>query len=256
MRLRGKVAVISGASRGIGRAIAKSFAQEGATVVVGYLQEQEKALQVVDEVCQAGGKGIPLQVDVSRESLVKDFFAQVDESLEMLDVGNGKGIDILVNNAGIGPRKPIEDVDEDFFEKVFSVNIKGTFFMCKHVIPRLRRGGRIINISSALTRINRPEYIVYACTKGAMDVLTQQLAKQLGELKGVTVNSINGGAIDTDLTADWIRTSDAVKFLEQRTALGRVGQPDDLASVATFLASDESRWVTAQKIEVSGGAEI
>lgn len=166
------------------------------------------------------------------------------------------GLDIVVNNAGIGLSKPIEQVEPAEFDQVFAVNAKAPFFIVQRALPLLRDGGRIVNVSSGVTRIAFPEAIAYAATKGALDVFTLALAKQLGA-RGITVNGVAPGVVDTDINAAWLRDNEeAHAYWSTRAALGRVGRPDDIADTVAFLASDAARWVTGHLLDATGGSDL
>jgi 3-oxoacyl-[acyl-carrier protein] reductase len=186
--------------------------------------------------------------------------SSVEKLFELLDselvrrTGSNR-FDILVNNAGITADSSVEDASEEIFDEVFAVNVKVPFFIAQKAIPRLRDAGRIINISSGATRIAFPNYTAYAMTKGALNVLTLNLAKQLGP-RGITVNSLAPGITDTDMSAEFLSTADARKAAASLSALGRIGRPDDVADVAAFLASNDARWVTGQYVDAEGGLQL
>jgi 3-oxoacyl-[acyl-carrier protein] reductase len=248
-----KVALVTGASRGLGRAIALRLAKDGMTVIVHYGQNQAAADQVVAEVTALGRKAIAVQADVAQVSSIHTMFEQLDTELMRL-TGDAK-FDVLVNNAGTAIAKPIGDWTEAEFDGQFDLNFKGLFFMTQAAMPRLRDNGRIVNLGTGLTRFSDPNYAVYAASKGAVNVLTQNLALLLGE-RGITVNTVAPGAIDTDLNASWLRSEEGRQQTVAIAALKRVGMPDDIADVVAFLASEDSRWVTGQRIEASGGAHL
>lgn len=250
MQLKDKIALVTGASRGIGKAIALRLAQEGSLVAVHYGGNQEAALAVVDEIKSSGGHAFSVQGDISTLDGLKSLYQTLDSSLQKLTGSNQ--FDILVNNAGIAPAFKIEDTSEETFDKVFSTNVKGPFFLIQQALPRLRSGGRIINISSVVTRVADADHAAYSATKGALNTLSLLLAAQLGA-RGITVNSLAPGVTDTDMNAGWLRNSETQQATSEMTALGRVGNPTDIANVAAFLASGDSGWVTGQYIEASGG---
>lgn len=251
--LNGKIALVTGGSRGIGKAIALRLAKEGALVGVHYGSNKSAAEAVVKEIAAAGGQGFALQAEISNVAAIKTLFAALDAEV-LKRTGQAK-FDILVNNAGVAIPAAIEDVTEEMFDRNFDVNVKGAFFVDQQAIPRLREGGRIIHVGSSVTRVALPGYSAYAPTKGAIDVLNLLLAQHLGPC-GITVNIVAPGAIDTDMNAAWLRNPDAQKNVSEQAALGRVGQADDIADVAVFLASNDSRWVTGQRIEASGGLHL
>jgi 3-oxoacyl-[acyl-carrier protein] reductase len=241
--LKGKVALITGASRGIGRAIAERLSRDGAAVVVNYARNADAAGDVVAEIEAAGGQAFAVQADVGRVSEVVRLF---DETIAHF----GK-LDILVNNAGIMCNKPISAVTEEEFDRVFAVNVKGTFFACQQAATRLAEGGRILNFSSTTTVMMLPTYGAYVASKSAVEQLSRSLAKELGP-RGITVNVVSPGPTDTELFNAG-KTEEQRQRLAQASAFGRVGQPPEIAEVVAFLASDAANWVTGQNIRVNGG---
>ena len=245
-KLADKVAVVTGASKGIGAAIAKALAAEGAAVVVNYASSRRDADTVVAEITGKGGKAVAIQGDVSKSRDVERLFA---------DTSNSFGrIDILVNNAGIYRFAPIETVTEDDFHQHFNINVLGVVLATKEAIKHFGPdGGSIINLSTAVTRNPPPGASVYVASKSAIEAITRVLAKELGPRK-IRVNAISPGEVQTEGTRSaGIVGSDFEKQLLQQTPLGRVGQPDDIAPVAVFLASDDARWVTGEILAASGG---
>lgn len=250
--LRGKVALVTGASRGIGRAIAIALGARGALVVVHYDQAADAAQEVVTKIEALGGEAFAVATDLAQTDAAKRLFRAMDLALSARR-GEAR-LDILVNNAGVGTRAPIEEVSEDAFEHMFRVNLRAPFFIIQEALPRLRDGGRIINVSSMATRVAFPAMAVYAPCKAALEALTVLLAAQLGP-RGITVNAVLPGATATDMNPAACAPESA-EALARGIALGRVGQPDDIAAVVAFLASDEARWVTAQRLEASGGQRL
>lgn len=252
--LTGKTALVTGASRGIGRAIAERLGRDGALVVVHYAQDDTAAKEVVSTITQSGGKAFAVRSELGVRGDIDTLFAGIASGLAEQEVEHA--LDIVVNNAGIGLSAPIEDVEVESFDRVFAVNVRAPFFIVQRALPLLRDGGRIINISSGVTRVAFPDGIAYALTKGALDTFTRTLAKPLGA-RGITVNSVAPGVIDTDVNAGWLRGNDAaVAAVSEQAALGRVGQPQDIADVVSFLASEDSRWVTATFVDATGGARL
>lgn len=241
--LKDKVAIITGASRGIGAEIAKALAQAGARVIVNYSGDQADADQVVAEIKSSGGKAIAVRADVSNALEVKMLFDKATSHF-------GK-VSILVNNAGIMIGKRIEDTTDEDFERIFAVNVRGTFFTLREAATRLKDGGRIINFSSSVTRMMLPKYGTYSATKAAVEQLTRVFAKEIGS-RGITVNSISPGPTNTELFKEG-KSKEAIKRFAAMAALGRIGEPEDIARVVVFLASDEAAWVTAQNLGVNGG---
>jgi 3-oxoacyl-[acyl-carrier protein] reductase len=241
--LHEKVAVVTGASRGIGRAIALRLAHDGAAVVVNYAGNAEAAGKVVAEVEALGGRAVAVQADVGRVSDVARLF---DEAIRHL----GK-LDILVNNAGVFFTRPLAEVTEEEFDRIFAVNVKGTYFACQQAALQMADGGRIVNLSSSTTALMLPRYSAYVAAKGAVEQLSHVLAKEVGP-RGITVNVVSPGPTDTELFSSDKTEEDKRRF-SQMAALGRLGQPGDIADVVAFLVSEEARWVTGQNLRANGG---
>jgi 3-oxoacyl-[acyl-carrier protein] reductase len=243
MNLKNKVAIVTGSSRGIGTHIAKSLSDAGARVVVNYASDQAGADRVVAEIRAAGGEAIAVKADVSQTSEVKALF---DAAIAKF----GK-VDLLINNAGIAIYKLIKDTSDDDFDRIFDINVRGVFLTLREAATRLADGGRIINLSSSVTRLMMPAYGSYSATKAAVEQLTRVFAKEVGQRR-ITVNSISPGPTNTELfTAG--KTEETIKRLASMAALGRIGEPEDIARVVLFLVSDEAAWVTAQNLGVNGG---
>jgi len=241
--LAGKVAIVTGASRGIGRAIALRLSQEGASVVVNYARGAEQAKDVVSAIEAAGGKALAVQADVRKTAEIRDLFDRTQETYSQ--------IDILVNNAGVTLSKPVAEVTEAEFDNIFAINVKGTFFACQEAGKRMAEGGRIVNFSSSTTAMLLPTYGAYVATKGAVEQLTRSLAKELGD-RQITVNVISPGPTDTELFTVG-KTAEQIQRFTQMTALGRLGKVEDIADVTAFLCSEQARWITGQNIRVNGG---
>jgi 3-oxoacyl-[acyl-carrier protein] reductase len=240
----GKVAIVTGASRGIGASIARKLAAQGAKVVINYTRNEEAAHQVASDIQRAGGEVLVERADVADEAQVKQLFERTDARFGRLD--------ILVNNAGILEFRPIDAVDRTHYQRVMDVNLWGVMSASQQAARRLGQGGRIINITSASTRMAFPALSVYAASKGAVEAFTRSLATELGP-KGITVNAIFAGMVETDMTMGHGSNEAAVQALIQATPLRRVGQPNDIADIVAFLASEASHWVTGQAIGATGG---
>ena len=245
-KLTDKVAVVTGASKGIGAGIAKHLAAEGAAVVVNYSSSKEGADQVVDQIAKRGGKAIAVQGNVAKRAEVAHLFAEAKKAF-------GK-IDILVNNAGVYDLLPIAEVTEEQFHKHFDVNVLGLLLATQEAVNQFdSTGGNIINISSTVTSLTPPGTSVYTATKGAVDAITRTLAKELGPRK-IRVNAINPGMVETEgVRAAGFDQGDFRKSVEAQTPLGRIGQPEDIAPAAVFLASSDSAWITGETLRVAGG---
>jgi len=254
MRLAGKVALVTGASRGIGRAIAVRLAGDGAMVAVHYGSSASGAAGTVEAIKGAGGRAFAVQARLDGDVAALDgMFATLDERLAEL-TGEAR-FDILVNNAGVDRFGTIEEITPEIFDEVFQTNVRGPFFLTQRALPRLRDNGRIINISSGLARVVSPRHTVYSMTKCAVEKLTAILALQLGP-RGITVNGVAPGVVLTDMTASWLKDNDAAAAeVAGFTALGRVGQARDIADVVALLASDDARWVTGGVIDATGGQQ-
>jgi 3-oxoacyl-[acyl-carrier protein] reductase len=245
-RLKGKVAVVTGASKGIGAAIALHLAAEGAAVVVNYARSKEGAERVVAEITGKGGRAVAVQADVAKKADIQRLFAEAKKAFGQLDV--------LVNNAAIYEFAPIEEVTPEHFHKQFDLNVLGLLLTTQEALKHLGpAGGSVINISSVAATATPPTTSVYSATKAAVDAVTKALAKELGPRK-VRVNSINPGMVETEgFHAAGIAGSDFQRQVEAQTPLGRIGQPKDIAPAAVFLASDESSWITGETFYISGG---
>jgi 3-oxoacyl-[acyl-carrier protein] reductase len=248
-KLTGKVAVVTGASKGIGAAIAKQLAADGASVVVNYSTSREGAEKVVTEITEAGGKAIAVGGSVAKQSEIDSLFAETQKAYGKLD--------ILVNNAGVYSFASLEDVTGDEYKRLYDTNVLGLLLTTKAALPHFpAEGGSVINISSVVSSLAPASTSLYASTKGAVDTITKSLAKELGP-RGIRVNSINPGLVITEGThTAGIVGSDFEAGAIASTPLGRAGQPEDIAPPVAFLASDDSRWITGETIFVSGGAGI
>ncbi|MET7466018.1 SDR family oxidoreductase [Nonomuraea sp. NPDC005501] len=250
----GKVALVTGGGRGIGRAIAERLGRDGAVVAVAYARDTASAEEVVTRIRKDGGQAFAIRAELGRHGDAAELWAAFDAGVRPLVPGGG--VDVIVNNAAIGRSTDLANLTEEGFDEVFAVNVRAPFFIVKEGLGRLRDGGRIINVSSGAARIAMPEIIAYGSTKGALDTFTLNLAKQLGP-RGITVNSVAPGIVDTDVNASWLRGDpEAQARAAAVAALGRVGQPDDIADVVAFLASDDARWVTGRVVDATGGSGL
>jgi 3-oxoacyl-[acyl-carrier protein] reductase len=247
-KLAGKVAVVTGASKGIGAAIAKQLAAEGAAVVVNYASSREGADRVVAEITRTGGKAVAVQANVAKKTDIGRLFAEGKKAFGRLD--------ILVNNAGVYEFAPLSEITEEHFHKQYDLNVLGLLLTAQEAVKHFdAAGGSIINISSVVSTLSPPNSAVYSGTKAAVDSVTRALAKELGPKK-IRVNSINPGMVETEgSTSAGIShsESDFRKQIEAQTPLGRIGQPQDIAPAAVFLASDDSSWITGETLYISGG---
>lgn len=244
--LTGKVAIVTGASKGIGAGIAKALGKAGAAVVVNYASSKDGADRVVKEIAQNGGKAIAVQGDVAKAGDVKRVFAETKKAFGPLD--------ILVNNAGVYDFVPLESVTEEEFHREFNTNVLGLILATREAVKYFgAEGGSVINVGSAASTTTPPNTVIYTATKGAVDAVTRVLAKELGPRK-IRVNSINPGGVETEGTQSaGVVGSDFQKQMIAQTPLGRFGQPEDIAPVAVFLASGASAWLTGEVLLASGG---
>jgi 3-oxoacyl-[acyl-carrier protein] reductase len=245
-KLAGKVAIVTGASKGIGASIAKHLAAEGASIVVNYASSKTGADKVVAEITSAGGKAVAVQGDVSKKADIDRLFTETKKSYGQLDV--------LVNNAGVYEFAPLEQITEEHFHKQFNLNVLGLILTTQEALKYFpATGGSIINISSVVGVNPLPNAAVYSATKAAVDAVTKSLAKELGPKK-IRVNSINPGMVETEgVHASGFLETEFPKQVVSQTPLGRIGQPQDIGKVATFFASDDSGWVTGETLLISGG---
>lgn len=241
--LKGKIAIVTGASRGIGREIALKLGKLGAAVVVNYVSNYELAEEAVSEIMKMGGQAEHVQADIRNTHEIETLF---DSAIEQFGAVN-----ILVNNAGTILYKRVEEVTEEEFDNIFASNVKGLFFACQQAAKKMADGGKIINISSSVTKLMMPTYGPYAATKGAVEQLTKVLAKELG-YKGIAVNSISPGPTDTELFRQG-KTDEQINHLATMAAFGRIGTPDDISNAVALLVSEEAGWITGQNICVNGG---
>ncbi|MDR3412666.1 MAG: SDR family oxidoreductase [Formivibrio sp.] len=246
-----KIAIVTGGSRGLGRNTALKLATKGVDVILTYRSQQAEADAVVAEIEKMGGQAVALQLDVANSQSFAGFAAQVKTALQTR--WQRERFDYLVNNAGIGIHASFAETTEAQFDQLMNIQFKGVFFLTQALLPLMADGGRIVNISTGLTRFALPGYAAYAAMKGAIEVLTKYLAKELGS-RGITVNVVAPGAIETDFGGGVVRDNAQINaFIASQTALGRVGTPDDIGDMIAALLSDDNRWINAQRIEASGG---
>lgn len=245
-KLKNKVAVVTGASKGIGAGIAKALAAEGAAVVVNYASSREGAERVVADIAESGGRAIAIQGDVAKASDVSRLFAETKKAFG--------GLDILVNNAGVYQFAPLEEITEEQFHRQFNTNVLGLLLATQEAAKYFNgQGGSVINVGSVASQLTQPQTVVYTATKGAVDAVTRVLAKELGP-KNIRVNSINPGPVETEGThAAGLVGGEFLKTLEESTPLRRIAQPQDIAPIAVFLASSDSGWLTGETMLASGG---
>ena len=249
-----KIALVTGASRGLGKNTALTLARKGVDVIVTYHNSEEDAQNVVSAIADLGAQAVALQLDTSNTKTFDGFAEQVKQSLQ--EKWQTEHFDFLVNNAGVGVYASFADTTEDDFDRLMNIHVKGAFFLTQKLLPLINDGGRIVNISSGLARFTTPGYAAYATMKGAIEVLTRYMAKELGQ-RQIAVNVVAPGAIETDFNGGAVRDNPEINnFIASQTALGRVGLPDDIGGAIASLLSEENRWVNAQRIEVSGGQFI
>lgn len=241
--LTGKVAIVTGSSRGIGRTIAQQLAANGAKVVINYASNRTQAEAVVEEIRYKGGEAIAIQANVGKVAEIEQLFQATLEKYGQLD--------ILVNNGGIMITKPILEVTEDEYDRQMDVNAKGTFFACQQAALHMAKNGSIINFSTSVVNQMFPTYSVYAGSKGAVEQFTRQLAKELGP-RGITINAVAPGPINTELFTEG-KSQEQIEGIGKMNAFGRIGGPQDISEVVLFLASPTSQWITGQTIRVNGG---
>jgi len=249
-----KIALVTGGSRGLGKNMALKLAEKGLDVIVTYNKRKDDAQQVVDQIQQSGRQAAALQLNVGDLKSFDAFFVQLKEVLQ--NVFKTDRIDFLINNGGIGGHALIENVTEEMFDELLNVHFKGVYFLTQKAIPVLNDGGGIINISSGLARVSLPGSSAYASMKGAIEIFTRYLAKELAP-RGIRANTIAPGAIATDFSGGRVRDDEQTnKMVSNMTALGRPGLPEDIGGVVAFLCTPEAGWMTAQRIELSGGMVI
>lgn len=252
-KLHHKVAVVTGGSRGIGRAIALRLGSEGATVAVHYASNHAGAEETVSEIQRSGGSGFTVGANLGSTEGIRSLFSTIDR--ELISRFGSANIDILVNNAGMGLAGAIEETEEEQFDTMMALNVKAPFFVIQEAQSRIRDGGRIIQLSSAVTRISLPLIPAYSMSKSAINGLTLSLANQLGP-RGITINAIAPGFVATDMNAGMLQDPGSRQYGADFSIFGRWGEPEDIADIAAFLASPDSRWITGQVIDASGGSHL
>jgi 3-oxoacyl-[acyl-carrier protein] reductase len=242
--LKDKIAIVTGSSRGIGAEIARTLASAGAKVIVNYVVNRKAAEAVCADIAKAGGESLAVRADVSHPAEARILFDAA--------IGRFNRVDILVNNAGVLLSRKIADISDEEFDRVLSVNTKGVFYALREAATRLSDGGRVISLSSTVTRLMLPNYGAYAASTGAVEQLTRIFAREAGE-RGITANIVSPGPVNTEMfTAG--KTEETIKRMADMSFQGRIGEPEDIARVVLFLVSDEAGWITGQNISVSGGA--
>lgn len=249
-----KIALVTGSSRGLGKNMAIALAKKGNDVIITYNSNKKEADDVVNTIEFLGRKAAAIQLNVGEVKTFTDFASQLSTVLN--EKWNRTNFDFLINNAGIGINTPFAETTEEQFDMLTNIHFKGVYFLTQKLLPLIADGGRIVTVSTGLTRFATPGYSVYAALKGAIEVLTKYLAKELGS-RGIAVNTIAPGAIETDFGGGVVRDNEQVnKVIASNTALGRVGLPDDIGGVVAFLCSEEACWVNAQRLEASGGMHL
>ena len=248
-----RIAIVTGGSRGLGRSTALSLARRGVDAIFTYKSNRTEAEKVSALVAEAGRRAIALPLDTGNVSAFDEFVRSARHALTEL---NADRFDYLVNNAGISHHKPFDQTTAEELDQLYNVHFKGVFFLTQKLLPLLRDGGRIVNISSGLARVSLPGSTAYASMKGAIEVLTRYLAKELGP-RGIAVNTVAPGAIETDFSGGMVRDNPEInRRVAEMTALGRAGQPDDIGPMIASLLSEDNRWINGQRIEVTGGMAL
>jgi len=254
-RLLNKVALVTGSSRGIGRATALAFAKEGAALIVVHFSSNAEAAQAtIREIEALGVKAVAIKADLRQGKEATDSIWEQFKAAATAATGEAK-LDILVNNAGIAPATPLAQTTEAVYDEIMTINLKAPFFLIQAAADHIRDNGRIINVSTGFTRVAAPTHPAYAASKGALETLTLALAPEFGP-RGITVNTVMPGVTETDMNAEWLTQPEARAGAESMSVFARLGQPSDVADVIAFLASNEARWTTGQVIDATGGARL
>lgn len=249
-----KIALITGGSRGLGKSMALSLARKGFDVIITYQHAKQEALKVVHEIESYGQKSAALQLDIFKTDSFLLFLATLESLLH--NVWQKNQFDILINNAGIGINKPFEQTTEEDFDTLMNIHLKGTFFLIQKLLPLIADYGKILNISTGLTRFSISGYTAYAMMKGGVEVLSRYLALELGK-RHISVNVVAPGAIETDFAGGVNRDNPTINsFIASQIALGRVGLPEDIGAAVSLLVSDDASWINGQRIEISGGMRL
>lgn len=249
--MNNKIALVTGGSRGLGRNMALSLAEKGSDVILTYNSKEDEALAVVKEIEDKGKRATTLQLNVGETKSFNDFIKRVSQMLK--EKWERDTFDYLINNAGVEANGLIAEMSEETFDLLSNIHFKGVFFLTQKALPLIADNGRIINLSSGLARFTSPGYAAYASMKGAVETFTKYLAKEVGA-RGITTNVIAPGIIQTDFTKKvFEHAPQIIEFIASQTALGRTGVPEDIGGIVAFLCSEEARWITAQRIEASGG---
>lgn len=245
-----KIALVTGGSRGLGKNMAFSLAGQGSDVVLTYNSREEEAATVIKEIESKGRLAAALQLNIGETKSLDDFIGRVSRVLK--EKWGRDTFDFLINNAGVGGNASIAETSEETFDLLCNIHFKGVFFLTQKLLPLVADGGRVINVSSGLARFTFPGRAAYASMKGAVETFTRYLAKEVGA-RGITANVVAPGLIQTDFTREAFQNAQAIELIKSQTALGRTGVPEDIGGIVAFLCTEEARWITAQRIEASGG---
>ncbi len=252
--MKRKIALITGGSRGLGKNSALRLAEKGNDIIITYMTKKEEANEVVKEIEAMGRKAVALKLDVGDLISFDSFLEELKEILK--EIFHADGFDFLINNAGHGASIPFMNAEEKDFDRFLNVHFKGVFFLTQKLLPMMNDNGSIVNFSSGTTRFTNPGYIMYASMKGAIEIFTKYVAKEIGA-RGITVNVLAPGGIETDFNNGAIKSNPQLQErLAANTALGRTGKPNDIGGIVAFLCSEEGHWINGQRIEASGGVNL